>query len=390
MKSLQEINDVPREIITTDRIAPSVGPFSAAVRAGDLLFLSGQIALDSATGKLVAGDIGAQTEQVFANISAVLDAAGKSFDDVVKTTIYLADIKDFGAMNAVYARHFQTPYPARTTIQAAGLPLGAAVELEVVARYPQETTEERHIMMKLYSADLSPYAARVRMQLYAKGITDFVLELPEDWGMPKFRERFPIGRLPVLDIDGDLIPESEVIAEYLEETHPQPPLLGRTPRETAHIRTLARIGDIYIMNNVFALSRQTGALSRQTPATARDNGVGDQLATEVVRNLKALDRLIGTDGFACSGRITLADCALVPGLFFAQVVLPAAGLDSPIPARANVAAYWAAIQKNEHAARVLVELRRGLEERREMIRSGAFERFRAAATAAQKEADARQ
>ena len=123
-----------REIITTDRIAPSVGPFSAAVRAGDLLFLSGQIALDPASGKLVAGDIGAQTEQILANISAVLEAAGKSFDDVIKTTVYLTDMKDFGAMNTVYARYFQTPYPARTTIQAAGLPLGAAVEIEVVAR----------------------------------------------------------------------------------------------------------------------------------------------------------------------------------------------------------------------------------------------------------------
>ena len=123
-----------REIITTDRIAPSVGPFSAAVRAGDLLFLSGQVALDAATGKLIAGDIGAQTEQIFANISAVLEAAGKSFDDVMKTTVYLADIKDFAAMNTVYARHFQTPYPARTTIQAAALPLGAGVEIEVLAR----------------------------------------------------------------------------------------------------------------------------------------------------------------------------------------------------------------------------------------------------------------
>ena len=123
-----------REIITTDRIAPSVGPFSAAVRAGDLLFLSGQVALDPATGKLVTGDIGAQTEQIFANISAVLEAAGKSFDEVMKTTVYLADMRDFGAMNTVYARYFQTPYPARTTIQAAGLPLGAAVEIEVVAR----------------------------------------------------------------------------------------------------------------------------------------------------------------------------------------------------------------------------------------------------------------
>jgi 2-iminobutanoate/2-iminopropanoate deaminase len=122
-----------RETIETDRIAPSVGPFSAAVRAGDFLFLSGQVALDPATSKLIAGDVGAQTEQIFSNIAAVLEAAGKSFDDVIKTNVFLADMKDFGAMNAIYGRYFQTPYPARTTIQAAGLPLGAAVEIEVVA-----------------------------------------------------------------------------------------------------------------------------------------------------------------------------------------------------------------------------------------------------------------
>jgi len=243
-------------------------------------------------------------------------------------------------------------------------------------------------MMKLYSADISPYSARVRMQIYAKGITDIIFEQPADWGMPKFREKFAIGRVPVLDIDRDLIPESEVIAEYLEEIYPEPSLLGVSPRETAHIRTLARIGDIYIMNNLFMLSRLTGALSRQTPAAARNDPVTDGLAGEVVRNLKALDKFIGTDGFACCGRITLADCALVPGLFFVENVMPVAGVDTPIPAIANVASYWAAIQKNKHAAKVLIELHRGLEERREMIRSGAIERFRAAAAAAEKEADA--
>jgi glutathione S-transferase len=243
-------------------------------------------------------------------------------------------------------------------------------------------------MMKLYSADLSPYSARVRMQIYAKGITDIAFELPEHWGMPRFRERFPIGRVPVLNIDGDMIPESAVIAEYLEEVHPEPSLLGTAPRENAHIRMLARIGDIHIMNNMFMLARLTGAWSRQTPAAARSDGVSDQLAGEVVRNIKALDRFIGTDGFACCGRMTLADCALVPGLFLVENVLPAVGVASPIPAMANVAAYWTAIRKNEHAAKVLSELHRGLEERREMIRSGALERFKAEREAAQKAADA--
>ena len=237
-------------------------------------------------------------------------------------------------------------------------------------------------MLKLYSVDLSPYAARVRMQIYAKGITDITFERPEHWGMPAFRERFPIGRIPVLDVDGDMIPESEVIAEYLEELRPDPSLRGFTPCETAHIRTLARIGDIYILNNVSALSRQTGALSSKTYTPARNDGLRDQLAGEIARNIAALDRFIGPGGFACCGRVTLADCALVPGLFFVDNVIPAAGVDSPIPASAKVAAYWAAIQKNEHAARVLVELHRGVEERREMIRSGAFDRFKAAAAAA--------
>ncbi|MBI3677833.1 MAG: glutathione S-transferase N-terminal domain-containing protein [Proteobacteria bacterium] len=240
--------------------------------------------------------------------------------------------------------------------------------------------------MKLYSADLSPYSARVRMQIYAKGITDITFEQPADWGMPKFRERFPIGRIPVLDIDSDMIPESEVIAEYLEEIYPESSLLGGSPRETAHIRMLARIGDIYIINNMFMLSRLTGALSPRKGATSNDR-VRDQLAGEVVGNIKALDKFIGTDGFACCGRITLADCALVPGLFFVENVLPAAGFDTPIPAMANVAAYWAAIRKNEHAARVLIELHRGLEERREMIRNGSFERFIAAREAAQAAVD---
>jgi glutathione S-transferase len=230
-------------------------------------------------------------------------------------------------------------------------------------------------MMKLYSGDLSPYSARVRMQIYAKGITDIALERPAHFGTPKFREEFPIGRIPVLDIDGDMMPESEVIAEYLEAVYPEPTMLGATPRETAAVRTVARIGDIYLMNNMFMLSPQSRAASR-------NQGIVDLLGGQVTRNVKALDRMIGDDGFACLGRFTLADCALVPGLFMVENVLPATGVDNPIPGAPRVAAYWAAIQTNEHAARVLVELHRGLEERRELIRNGTFEKMMAAAAAA--------
>ncbi len=235
-------------------------------------------------------------------------------------------------------------------------------------------------MMKLYSGDLSPYSARVRMQIYAKGITDISIERPAHFGTPGFRKDFPIGRIPVLDIDGDAMPESEVIAEYLEAIYPEPPMLGATPRETAHIRTIARIGDVYIMNNMFMLSAQSRA-------ETRNQGIIDLLGGQVLRNIKALDRMIGRDGFACCGRLTMADCALVPGLFMVENVLPATGMEDPIPKSANVAAYWAAIQQNEHAARTLVELHRGLEERREMIRNGSFARMMAQAAAAMAEAE---
>ncbi len=230
-------------------------------------------------------------------------------------------------------------------------------------------------MMKLYSGDLSPYSARVRMQIYAKGITDITLERPAHFGMPKFREDHPIGRIPVLNIDGDMMPESEVIAEYLEDIYPEPSMLGATPRETARIRTVARIGDIYLMNNMFMLSPQTRA-------AVRNQGLVDLLGGQVVRNLKALDAFIGKDGFACCGRLTLADCALVPALFLVENVLPALSIKDVIIANPNVAAYWAQIQRNPHAHRVLTELHRGLEERRELIRTGAFDKMMAVAAAA--------
>jgi len=241
--------------------------------------------------------------------------------------------------------------------------------------------------MKLYSWDLSPYSARVRMQIYAKGLTDIAIERPPTYGTPKFYQDHPIGRVPLLEIDGEAIPESNVIAEYLEEIHPEPSLLGATPRENAHIRTLARIGDIYLMNNTFMLGVQTRVLAAKTPVITGNEGIIALLGGQLASNVKALDRMIGRDGFACLGRLTLADCALVPALFFLESVLPGTGLADPIAANANVAAYRAAIQGEECAARILAELNRGLEERRELIRSGAIEKIRAERDAARQAAE---
>jgi len=119
--------------ITAERLAPPAGPFSPAIRIGEALYLSGQVAQDPVTGSLVPGDVTGQAEQIFRNIQEVLEAAGKTFADVVRVGVYLTDIRDFQAMNAVYARHFAAPYPARTTVAVAALPLGAAVEIDLIA-----------------------------------------------------------------------------------------------------------------------------------------------------------------------------------------------------------------------------------------------------------------
>ena len=119
--------------VITSPSAKAIGPYSLGIAAGDHVFLSGQIPLDSATGKLVEGGIEAQTEQVFRNIKALLDQAGLTFDHVVKSTVFMIDLKEFQAMNGIYQKHLKEPYPARSTVQVAGLPMGARVEIEMLA-----------------------------------------------------------------------------------------------------------------------------------------------------------------------------------------------------------------------------------------------------------------
>lgn len=124
------------EAVHTDGAPAAIGPYSQAVRSAGFLFTAGQIGLDPETGELVGTDVESQARRVFANLAAVLAAAGAGFADVVRTTVYLADMADFAAVNAIYAEHFVTPYPARSTVAAAGLPMGARVEIDVIARLP--------------------------------------------------------------------------------------------------------------------------------------------------------------------------------------------------------------------------------------------------------------
>jgi 2-iminobutanoate/2-iminopropanoate deaminase len=123
-----------RETVKTDKAPAAIGPYSQAVRAGGFLFCSGQIPMDPDTGALVEGGIEEQTDRVLKNLKAVLSAGGASLAAVVKTTVYLADLKDFRAMNGVYAGYFPGSPPARATIQAAALPAGALVEIDAIAK----------------------------------------------------------------------------------------------------------------------------------------------------------------------------------------------------------------------------------------------------------------
>jgi len=126
---------VTKQTISSNSAPKAIGPYSQAVRAGQLLFVSGQVPLDPATGQMVAGGIAEQTRRVLDNLGAVLSAGGRSFADVVRTTIFLADMNDFAAVNEIYGQYFSEPYPARATVQVARLPKDARVEIDVIASY---------------------------------------------------------------------------------------------------------------------------------------------------------------------------------------------------------------------------------------------------------------
>jgi 2-iminobutanoate/2-iminopropanoate deaminase len=120
--------------INSPELAAPVGPFSQAIEVGGFLYFSGQVGQDPTTGKLVTGGIAAETARVFLNLAAVLEAAGKSFDDVVRAGVYLTSMSDYVALNGIYAKHFSPPFPARTAIAVAALPLGACVEIDLVVK----------------------------------------------------------------------------------------------------------------------------------------------------------------------------------------------------------------------------------------------------------------
>ncbi len=213
--------------------------------------------------------------------------------------------------------------------------------------------------MILFSGDLSPYSAKVRMQIYAMGVNDdFSFELPVvQFFSGKLKEVSPIGRIPILKTDEGLIPESEVIAEYIDELYPQQSLVGNTPMERANIRVLSRIADTYLMDNIFLA---LGQMRVPEPNQA----IIDLLTAQVVRGVTALEEYLTADGYAAGGtELTRADCSLVPALYMCDRTLPRLGISNPVSGLVKTEAYWGRIQQNEHAARVIDEMDRGLKAR---------------------------
>ena len=123
-----------KQVIHTDSAPAAIGPYSQAIQIGDLLFVSGQVPIDPSTGAIVEGDIKAQAQQSLNNLKAILNAAGTNMGAVVKTTVFLADMNDFAAMNEVYAQFYQEPFPARSAVQVGRLPKDAKVEIEAIAQ----------------------------------------------------------------------------------------------------------------------------------------------------------------------------------------------------------------------------------------------------------------
>lgn len=210
--------------------------------------------------------------------------------------------------------------------------------------------------MKLITGDLSPYSAKIRMQIYAMGITDIDFGLPAEFMTGKFNKISPIGRIPVMEVDDTIIPESEIIAEYLDDIYPEKSMVGDTPMERAKVRIVSRIADIYLMNNIFMSLSQ---LMTKTP----NQGILDLLLGQVKRGMGALEQHIGTGDFAVGDKLTRADCTLVPALWMCQNTVPRLGNENPILATTKVAAYWGEIQKNEFADKIIEEMKRGMKAR---------------------------
>jgi len=210
--------------------------------------------------------------------------------------------------------------------------------------------------MKLYNFDASPYAARVRLAIKAKGLRGIEITTPEGGPRsPAYLAINPIGKVPALVLDdGGVIVESQVIVEYLEETHPEPRLLPSTPEARARMRILVRIADLY-------LGPSAGRMFGQLDPAKRDAAIADAVVRELRKGLSDLEHFLTGDRFAAGGIMTQADCALVPMIFYVDLGLPLLGQEGEIARHPKLAGWWARIRAEPVVAEVVAELRAGYE-----------------------------
>lgn len=218
--------------------------------------------------------------------------------------------------------------------------------------------------MKLYNADLSPYAARVRMAAYAKGI-DLATELPpEGMKSPSYLALNPMGKVPTLVLDdGTALPESQVICEYLEDRFPTPSLRGADPETAAQARLLARIVDIYLAASQAPLYAQLRAAERDPAVIAK--ALADEQAA-----YRHIEHFMAADGPYLAGpALTLADCALVPFLFLTMALARPLRRDDPLAGLDRLAAYWRTVNADPHAQKVMGEIKAALEALRQAAKA---------------------
>lgn len=211
--------------------------------------------------------------------------------------------------------------------------------------------------MKLYNANLSPYASRIRMQLYIKGLKAELLS-PPGGGIhtPEYAKINPLERIPAIDDGGFILPESSAIGEYIEDIHPAPSLRPADPKDRARMRVLFNIADDYI------LSALTKLFAQANPQT-RDAKVVDAALTDLSKALKGLDHYLSGGKYALGSSPTLADCALVPALFFVNALGPFFGQGDLMAPTPKVKAYFASVQADPNAAKILQEQGVALAER---------------------------
>jgi glutathione S-transferase len=207
--------------------------------------------------------------------------------------------------------------------------------------------------MKLYQSFLSNFATRNRIAIYEKGLKVDFVDPPGGAHSPEFQKINSLEKIPCLDADGVIIPESEIINEYFEEKYPEKPLMPKAPEARAKVRLFSRFHDLYLEPPLRAL------FGHMNPKTRDDKVVNEKL-TEVNKRLDELEKMLGETGFAAGADFTLADCSIAPTIFFCNALLPMFGAKPALEGRPKIAAWWAHVQTRSSVKKALGEMQEAL------------------------------